>query len=219
MAAETPSDRALVTNAVAGATVEAVLTPTTTGIAEHRGPGRRVQDIPVISIALSSPLGNKDQARLLDLLHRSMPRPVVVLLREPDDAATISVALTRVSQTDDSRSVVEAAISGAISSIPPGSLNPNRLNHTDLWSYYQAVAKTIATAGSGGHPDLDATHAITARHRLDELEVELATVTRQAQKEKSLKKRIDMNAHVKRLRAEIEDVRGLLYAHQQPQER
>ena len=54
MAAETASDRALITKAVAQATVEAVLTPTTTGIAEHRDPVRRVQDIAVISIATAT---------------------------------------------------------------------------------------------------------------------------------------------------------------------
>lgn len=213
MAAETTSDRRLVTSAVGRATVEAVLTPTTTGIAEHRGSVRRVQDIAVISIDVPSPLGNKDQTRLLDIVHRSMPRPVVVLLPEPDGAATISVALTRISQTDNARSVVEAAIIGALSSLPPGALSLSRLDRTDLWAYYQDLAKTIATAGSGGVPSLDAVQAITERRRLDGLEADLATVTRNAQREKSLQKRIDLNARAGALRVEIEEVKSHLYAH------
>lgn len=218
MATETAGDRKLITNAVAGATVEAVLTPGTTGIAEHREPGRRVQDIAVISIALAGPVSVKDQARILDLVHRSMPRPVVLLLKAADGGVTISAALTRVSHTDDSRSVVEASIAGDLASLPEGSLNVGQLVRTDLWAYYQDLARAIATDGDGS-PDLDAEHAIAERRRLDSLEADLATITRQAQKERSLSKRIDLNTRAKTLRAEIEDVRGLLYAHHQQQHR
>ena len=218
MAAETVSDRKLITNAIASATVEAVLTPATTGIAEHRGPGRRVQDVAVISLVLAGQVSAKDQTRALELVHRSMPRPVVVLLKAPDDGVTISAALTRVSQTDDSRSVVEASIAGDLASLPEGSLNVGKLVRTDLWAYYQDLAKTIAIDGNRS-PDLDAEHAIAERRRLDGLEAYLTTVTRQAQQEKSLPKRIDLNARAKTLRAEIEDVRGVLYAHHQKQHR
>lgn len=216
MAAETASDRKLITNAVGSATVEAMLTPTTVGIAEHRGTGRRVQDIAVISIALSAQLSSKDQARLLDLLHRAMPRPVVVVLRQPDDSTTFSVALTRLSQTDDSRSVIEAAITGGNSSLPDGSVALSKLNRTDLWAYYQDLAKMVATEGDGGNEDLDAKQTIAERHRLDDLEAELAAITRQAHTEKSLQKRIELNTHAKALRAEIEGATRLLYAHGQP---
>ncbi|UTT58954.1 DUF4391 domain-containing protein [Cellulosimicrobium cellulans] len=216
MAAETASDRKLITNAISSATVEAVLTPATTGIAEHREPGRRVQDVAVISLVLAGQVSAKDEARLFDLLHRSMPRPVIILLKAPDDGVTISAALTRVSQTDDSRSVVEASIAGDLASLPEGSLDIGQLVRTDLWAYYQDLAKAIATDGNGS-PDLDAAHAIAERHRLDGLEADLATVARQAQKERSLPKRIDLNTRAKTLRAEIEDVRGLLYAHRQQQ--
>ncbi|MFH6687338.1 DUF4391 domain-containing protein [Cellulosimicrobium funkei] len=218
MAAETASDRKLITNAIASATVEAVLTPATTGIAEHREPGRRVQDVAVISLVLAGQVSAKDQARVLDLVHRSMPRPVIVLLKAPDDGVAISAALTRVSQTDDSRSVVEASIAGDLASLPEGSLNVGQLVRTDLWAYYQHLAKAIATDGNGS-PDLDAEHAIAERRRLDGLEADLATVARQAQKEKSLPKRIDLNTRAKTLRAEIDDVRGHLYAHHQEQHR
>ncbi|WP_282946543.1 DUF4391 domain-containing protein [Cellulomonas endometrii] len=218
MAAETANDRKLTTNAIASATVEAVLTPATTGIAEHREPGRRVQDVAVISLVLAGQVSAKDQARALDLVHRSMPRPVIVLLKAPDDGVAISAALTRVSQTDDSRSVVEASIAGDLASLPEGSLNVGQLVRTDLWAYYKDLAKAIATDGNGS-PDLDAEHAITERRRLDGLQADLTTVTRQAQKEKSLPKRIHLNTRAKTLHAEIEDVRGLLYAHHQQQHR
>ena len=147
-----------------------------------------------------------------------MPRPVIILLKAPDDGVAISAALTRVSQTDDSRSVVEATIAADLASLPEGSLNVGQLVRTDLWAYYQDLAKAIATDGNGS-PDLDAAHAIAERRRLDGLEADLATVARQAQKEKSLPKRIDLNARAKTLRAEIEDVRGVLYAHHQQQHR
>ncbi|KMM46559.1 hypothetical protein CWIS_04460 [Cellulomonas sp. A375-1] len=215
-AAETSGDRKLIGSVVAGATVEAVLTPATLGIAEHREPGRRVHDIAVISVALAVQLNKNDQARILDLLHRSMPRPVVVLLQAPDNETTVSVALSRVSQTDDSRSVVEAAITAEVSSLPHGSLSLVELNRTDLWAYYCDLARAVVTAGTGGNADLDAERLITERHRLDGLEAELATATRRTLREKSLQKRIDLNMHAKALRAEIEDVRGLIYARHQP---
>ncbi|WP_431836173.1 DUF4391 domain-containing protein [Cellulomonas sp. Y8] len=218
MAAEAANDRKLITNAIASGTVEAVLSPATTGIAEHREPGRRVQDVAVISLVLAGQVSAKDQARVLDLVHRSMPRPVIVLLTAPDDGVAISAALTRVSQTDHSRSVVEASIAGDLASLPEGSLNVGQLVRTDLWAYYKDVAKAIATDGNGS-PDLDAEHAITERRRLDGLQAELTTVVRQARKEKSLPKRIDLNTRAKTLHAEIEDVRGLLYAHHQQQHR
>lgn len=212
MAAETAGDRKLLSNAVAGASVEAVLTPATTGIAECRDSSRRVQDVAVISVALSGPISTKDRTRLLDLLHRSMPRPVVLLLREPDAADTISVALTRVSRTDDSRSVVDATVTSETSALAADALSLRVLNRTDLWAYYQDLARAVATNGSGGGAGLDAKHAIDARHQLDALDAELGAVTRQAQKENSLQKRIDLNTRAKALRAEIQDLRGLLYA-------
>lgn len=218
MAAETSSDRTLINNAVASATVEAVLTPTTVGIAEHRETGRRIQDIAVISIALATTLSGKDEARLLDLLHRSMPRPVIVLLQRSDKCVVVSVALTRVSQTDDSRSVVEAAITGEMSSLPAGSLDVSRLVRTDLWAYYQDLARAIATEGHARSLGLNAERAIAERHRLTRLEAELATVARQAQREKSLQQRIGLNARAKALRTEIKNVRASLYASHQAQQ-
>jgi len=218
MAAETTTDRKLIANAIASATVEAVLTPASAGIAEHREPGRRVQDVAVISLVLAVQVSSKDRARLLDLVHRSMPRPTIVLLKTPDDGVMISAALTRVSQTDDSRSVVEASIVGDLASLPEGSLHVGHLVRTDLWAYYQDLAKAIATDGNGP-PDLDAAHAIAERRRLDSLEADLATVARQAQNERTLPKRVDLNTRAKNLRVEIEETKGVLYAHRQQQHR
>jgi hypothetical protein len=206
-----PADARLLARVIASATIVGVLSPATIGAPAFHDSDHRVDLIPVLSVALVEGIKAAERTRVAELLHRSMPRPSVLGLSGSDGHMLLSVALTRLSRTDEGFSVVEAHLFAGTSTLPPKALYVTRLARSDLDALYRDLVRTFAANGSPASAALTAADAVSLRQRLASLESELAVATREATREKAIQRRIEINAHARTLRTRIEQGRSSLY--------
>lgn len=218
-AASQTADSALITRAVAGASVQAVLRADNLKVPAYVDEQRRVDDIAVFHLELSDSASPADVTRLVELLHRSMPRPLILFLSSPRDGESISLALTHLNLSDPDRatSVIDQSVVVPLKSITRGGLRIDNLNRTDLWALYRDLVRVAAADGRPASASLSTDEALDLRGRLAALNAELAVVARDAKKEKSQAGRIRLNTTARELRQQIEVVAGSLYGPTSPQ--
>jgi hypothetical protein len=211
-AASQPADAALITRVVSSAWLVAVLHTENVKISAYVDEQRRVDDIAVLQVELHATASSGDVARLIELLHRSMPRPLVLFVFGTREGSVLSLALTHLNLGDPDRatSVVDQSLVVPLNGIPVGALRLDALNRSDLWALYRDL---VRVAAAGGHPAsaaLSAEAALDLRARLTSLETELAAVVREAKREKSQAGRINLNTRARELRLQIEHLADAL---------
>jgi hypothetical protein len=215
---ESPADARLLTKVIAQATIVGVLSPQTIGVRGFADDDHRVDMIPVLEVQLVERARQPDRIRAAELLHRSMPRPAIIGLVVPDGGAHLSLALTRLSKTEEGRSVIEVSITVPIEDLAPETVRVGRLAQTDLAALHRDLVRTVAANGRPASVALTAAEAVALRQRLAALDAELVAVVRDAGREKNMQRRIDLNTRAKSLRTEIDSVRGSLYAASTPKQ-
>ncbi|MEV7439063.1 DUF4391 domain-containing protein [Streptomyces griseoviridis] len=209
-----PADARLITKVVASAQLVGILRPETIQVPKYQDAERTVIDVPVLEVLVAEKTSAADRARVTELVHRSMAKPVVLLAHMPDGHTTLSLALSHVSRTDPTRStsVIDAHVMVPTGEIEPGALHLDRLDRTDMWALYRDLVRTAAADGRPDGTALQAVDAIALRRRLTDLEGELITVIRDAKRAKNQQRRIELNLAARTLRAQIGHVRGNLYS-------
>lgn len=200
-------DRAVdVASAVVG-----VIRPETVQVPPGRSGSDLVADIPVIHLVLAPKATSADQTKLIDLIHRGMPRPVIVFVTSPKGVDWISLALSHVSVSNAERSVIDARVFASLDQIVPGSLRLKVLDRADLATLYRDLTRVVAANGQPTVPGLSAEKIIQMRSELMALEADLATTVRAAQSERSQPGRIALNTRARELRDRIQTVGAALY--------
>ncbi|WP_259465045.1 DUF4391 domain-containing protein [Streptomyces sp. TLI_171] len=211
---QAPADARLITKAVASARLVGILRPETIQVPKYQEADRVVVDIPVLEVVVAEKTTAADRHRVAELIHRSMAKPVVVLVHVSDGTTALSLALSHVSRTDPTRStsVIDAHVVVPAGQIAGGALHLDRLDRTDMWALYRDLVRTAAADGRPANTALQATDAIGLRRQLTDLEAELTTVVRDAKQAKNQQRRIELNEHARALRAQIAQARGALFS-------
>ena len=192
----------------------AALKPTTVGVPEYRDDTREYLEIAVLRLTMR-PMAKA--ARLVDLVHRAIPYPLL-LLAEQDERTGLSVAHKRWSHSEAGKTVLE----GDVVSIEwegegngqywPSFCEAVSLGHqpqTALHLLYQGWVDTLL-AFKAAHltgsfsPAINATHAGVRRDALQEYArcaSEIARLRGAAAKEKQMSRRVDLNLEVQRIEA------------------
>ncbi|WP_436764459.1 DUF4391 domain-containing protein [Streptosporangium sp. V21-05] len=209
-----PADARIITKSVLSVKLLGILRPETIRAPKYQDAKRTVVDISILEIVLAERTMPANRTRVAELIHRSMPRPVVLLACLPDGSTILSLALSHVSQTDSRRetSVIDAHVMVPVSQLEPGTLHLDRLDHTNMWALYSDLVRTAAADGRPASTSLSAADAIALRRKLIDLELDLVAVVREAKQAKSLQRRIELNTNGRSLRDQIEGVRGTLYS-------
>ena len=210
------ADVRLITRVVSSAEVVAILRPETIQVPPYRDDERTVVDIAILDVTLGEIVSGRDRSRLAELLHRSMPRPVVAFLRVPGDDVVLSLALSRPSRSEPERSTIEASVQIPLDDIAADALHIARLNRTDVWALYRDLVRVAAAGGWPGNGAMTAEDAVMLRRRLIDLEIELSALVHEAKREKNQQRRIDLNTRGRELRSQILRVRGSLYSTDSP---
>ncbi|MEQ1792957.1 MAG: DUF4391 domain-containing protein [Nitrospira sp.] len=194
----------------------AALKPTNIAVPAFRDDVREYLEIAVLTATFRA--GSKP-TRLIELIHRAIPYPVVLLSGE-GNAVSLSLAHKRWSQGEGGAVVLEDLRRTAsfdpkkpaaekalfISSLAISAL-PNR----DLFALYQGWIDRVAAleaaqiTGTFTQPDSD-DRALVLREGLDErtrLQRELATLRVQAKKERQMNRLVQLNLEIKRLEAKV----------------
>jgi hypothetical protein len=194
----------------------AALKPTNIAVPAFRDEVREYLEIAVLTATLRA--GAKP-TRLIELIHRAIPYPLVLVAAQ-GDTVTLSLAHKRWSQGETGKVVIEdvrrtapfrpdaptAEEASFLASLAVSSL-PTR----DLFALYQGWLDRIAAleaaqiTGTFAPPD-SADRASALREGLDthaRLQRDLAVLRAQAEKEKQLNRRVELNLEIKRLEAKL----------------
>lgn len=201
----------------------AALKPTNIGVPEFRDDVREYLEIAVLTASFRQAA---KPARLIELIHRAIPYPVLLLSCQ-SEKISLSLAHKRWSQGEAGKVVIEdlhrtAAIDPNALAEPEmqflSSLALSTLPTANLFALYQAWIDRLAglaaasITGSFTTPT-SAEHSATLRGGLANharLQYELTTLRNQAAKEKQLNRRVELNITIKKLEVELADLKTTL---------
>jgi hypothetical protein len=194
----------------------AALKPTNIGVPIFRDDVREYLEIAVLAITLRA---KAKPTRLTELIHRAIPYPVV-LVADHGDTVSLSLAHKRWSQGEKGKVVIEdvrrtAPFQSDTPTVEESSFLANLavsgLPRHNLFELYQGWIDRVAgleaarITGSFAPPD-SPERASALRDGLDSharLQREIATLRAQAEKEKQINRRVELNLEIKRLEAKL----------------
>ena len=213
--APTAADRRWMQDGIEELVWIAALKPTNIGVPAFRDDAREYLEIAVLSLSLRT----AKAARIVELIHRAIPYPVL-LVTAPGETVSISLAHKRFSAGEGGKVVLEELhkttplVSGA--PLPEesdflASLALSSLPACDLFALYQGwidrvtaleAARVTGTFAPPGTPE----RATALNDGLEEyarLTREIAVLRAQAKREKQLNRRVELNLEINRLKAEL----------------
>lgn len=219
--APTAADKKLINDSVELLTWVAALKPTTIGVPEFRDEIREYLEIAVLSLQARS---SGRLARLIELVHRAIPYPLVLLTEHPE-GGSISFAHKRWAQNEEGKTVLDGDLTTAKLDLEDelgkpflSSINLLSQRKADLLTLYQGwiVSTTALQAASitGSYevpasPEKAAERAEALRVT-SQLESRIAALRSTAAKEKQMPKQVQLNLEIKRLKAELATARQQL---------
>ncbi|MFZ2386923.1 MAG: DUF4391 domain-containing protein [Polaromonas sp.] len=211
-AAATAADKRIILDGVEEIQWVAALKPTNIGVSEFHDDTRTYLELAVLSLSVR--LGAKT-ARLVELVHRAIPYPVLLIVNA-DDGLLLSLAHIRKAQNEANKTVLDGESVMAI--IPGGAIGQSLLQamalthqpRSNLFELYQGWTDTVMALDAAQLtgkfiPSTSREHA-AARHlalqQCRELDVRIANLRSAAIKEKQLPRQIAMNLEIKTLIAQ-----------------
>lgn len=221
--APTAADKRLINDGIEELLWMAALKPTTIGVPEYRDEVREYLEIAVLRLTLRAAAKT---TRLVELVHRAVPYPLL-LLTEQDDRAGLSAAHKRWSQGEAGKTVLEGDIVAAEWDTDydgerwpafRDALALGRQPRTTLYLLYQGWIDTLlalqaARLTGAFSVAVNAEHATARRDALQEctrLDAEIARLRATATKEKQMARRVELNLELKRVEVAIVAARAKL---------
>jgi hypothetical protein len=213
--APTAADKRQIQNGIEEIAWVAALKPINIGVPAFRDAVREYLEIAILTVALRS---TAKPPRLIELIHRAIPYPLV-LVTEHRDAVTLSLAHKRWSQGEAGKVVIEDVRQVQLHPDTPSteeagflaSIAVSRLPARDLFAVYDGLLQRLAAleaariTGAFAPPE-SAERASALREGLGEharLQRDLVILRARADKEKQLNRRVELNLEIKRLEAEL----------------
>jgi hypothetical protein len=210
--APTAADKRQINDGIEELLWVAALKPTTIGVPEYRDASREVLEIAVLSLSVRP---EAKAGRLIELIHRAIPYPVF-LITEQANTVSLSLASKRLAQNQADRVVLdESPVTCSLEASsnvrdPLGSLSlavQPRLHLLALYNGWIACLEAFLAARITGELAIadDAAREVARRRALADhsrLQREIAALRVQAQKEKQVNRRVELNIEIKRLEAE-----------------
>jgi len=212
--APTAADKRIINEGIEELLWLAALKPTTIGVPGYRDDVREYLEIAVLRLTLR-PVAKV--TRLVVLMHRAVPYPLL-LLTEQDDRAGVSAVHKRWSQGDAGKTVLDSDVvaaewdTGHDGECWPAFRNALALGkqpRTTLHALYQGWIDTLLALQAARLTGVfavaaNAEHAAARRDALQEcarLDVEIARLRATATKEKQMSRRVELNLALKRVEA------------------
>jgi hypothetical protein len=220
--APTAADRRQIQDGIEEIAWVAALKPINIGVPSFRDSVREYLEIAVLTVALRS---TAKPPRLIELIHRAIPYPVV-LVTEHRDAVTLSLAHKRWSQGEAGKVVIEDVRQVQLQPDTPSteeaaflaSIAVSRLPVRDLFALYDGLLQRMAALDAARitgvfAPPESAERASVLREGLGahaRLKRDLAILRAKADKEKQLNRRVELNLEIKRLEVELAATQQIL---------
>jgi hypothetical protein len=211
------ADKRLINDAIKEIHWLAVLKPNTVGVAEYRDDVREYLEIAVLVVTLHDEMMPAKRSRLIELIHRAVPYPVLLLLDE-GQKLTLSLAHKRWAQNEAGKVVLEGDVVTIVLDSDLTMEHPfaralalARQPQTNLLALYQSWLDCLTAwqvAKVTGRFTLSDTPAKAAARRetlriCQRLEQEGARLRALAVKEKQMAKQVKLNLALKHIDAEL----------------
>ena len=211
-AAATTADKRSILDGVEEIQWLAALKPNNIGVPEFRDDTRTYLELAVLSLSVRA--GAKT-ARLVELVHRAIPYPVLLIV-QAEDSLALSLAHIRQAHNEADKTVLEGE--SVLATIPADGIGQSFLQvmaltyqpRSNLFELYQGWIDTVmalkaAQVRGKFIPSASREHA-AARHlalqQCRELDVRIANLRSAARKEKQLPRQIAMNLEIQTLTAQ-----------------
>lgn len=190
--------------------------PTTIGVPAFSDDVRDYLEVAVVACALRS---SAKAARLIELIHRAIPYPVILLTAD-DAGLTVSAAHKRRALNDAARVVLDGVV--AASGLKPDapdkseqafhqSLAVAKQPRRDLHALYEGWIARIealnAARLSGVYEATDDAEAVERRRQAlnasNQITRQITTLRAQSNREKQINRRVDLNVQIQRLEADL----------------
>jgi len=211
--APTAADKRWINEGIEQVQWVAALKPTTVGVAEHRDEAREYLEIAVLHLVLRA---TAKLGRLVELVHRSVPYPVVAVA-EQRGRSQLSLAHKRWSQGEAGKTVLDgdvvavdpAEVDEATRAAFLSALALGRQPRGTLFALYQGWIDTLlalhAARRTSAFAIPDAADRRAARREAlsecERLEAEIARLCASATKERQMPRQVELNLELKRLEA------------------
>ena len=211
--APTAADKRRINDGIEQLRWVASLKPSTIGVAAYQDAEREYLEIAVLRMMLRPAA---KAARLVELLHRAVPYPVVAVC-EQDSRATVSLAHKRWSLGEGGKTVLDGDVVGvdpeaageairedflaalALDSQSRGSLFALYQGWVEVLFAFQAAGRTQSFVVQGSADRR--TSRREALSECDRLEAEINRLKAAAIKEKQIPRQVELNLEIKRLEA------------------
>ena len=227
--ASTASDKRLITDAIEDIQWLAALKPNTIGVPEYRDTQREYLEIAVLAVTLRGAIKPTSLSRLVELVHRAVPYPVLLLLVD-EPTLILSLAHKRWAQNEAEKIVLDGdLVSASLSRTASGtteadtkarpeaehafvqSLAIARQPQASLHALYQGWIECVqslhAARRTGSYQAAATPEQAAARRQAladcQRLEGEISRLRAEATKEKQLARQVELNLTLKRIQSEL----------------
>lgn len=213
--APTAADKRLINDGIDAVRWVAVLKPAICGVPEFRDEVRHYVEIAVLHVTLRE---QAREARLIELLHRAVPYPVLLLL-DRAGTATVSLAHKRQALKEADKVVLDGepvtvdvqAASDGIRADFLRAMELPRQPRASLYALYQGWVDTVlalqAAVVTGAFCLLDSADRAAARrralHASIALQGQIASLRALAAKASQVARQVELNLEIQRLQAEL----------------
>lgn len=219
--APTASDKRAIQEGIDELQWFAACKPTTIGVPTFSDEVREYLEIAVVGCVFRESTDGKSAkaSRLIELIHRAIPYPVI-LLTSNQDTLTVSAAHKRRSQNEAARVVIDGVVAAA--GLHPDKADPLEQSflasltlaqqpRRDLAALYEGwLARVEALKASrltGTYTSTDIAEAIELRRQAlgvsTQILRQITGLRTQAKREKQFKRRVDLNVQIQRLEADL----------------
>ena len=211
-AAATAADKRSILDGIEEIQWLAALKPRNIGVPEFRDDTRTYLELAVLSLSVRA--GAKT-ARLVELVHRAIPYPVLLII-QAEDGLALSLAHIRQAKNEADKTVLDGE--SVLATLPVDAIGQKflqamalpRQSRSNLFELYQGWADTVmaleAAQVTGMFIPSTNREQASARHlalqQCRELDVRIANLRSAASKEKQLPRQIAMNLEIKTLTAQ-----------------
>ncbi|HYN10611.1 MAG TPA: DUF4391 domain-containing protein [Vicinamibacterales bacterium] len=216
--APTAADKRHINERIELLTWVAALKPATAGVPEYRDEGREYLEIAVLQMSLrrADDGGTSAGGRLIELVHRAVPYPVILIA---DDRGARSVSLsaahTRWSEGEACKTVLDGEVvavewpdgSAGLSTTERESLALARQPRASMFAAYQGwigvlvamLAGRITGAFSPVPSSERTAERLAALQEWEQIEAEMVRLRIAGKKEKQISRQVELNLALKRL--------------------
>lgn len=214
--APTTSDRQQINDGIEEVHWVAALKPGNCGIPAYRDAQREYVEAAVLHLNLRQ---SARPARLIELLHRAVPHPTLLLVSTPD-SLQLSVSHKRWAQNEAGKIVLDGEISTVSMQAAPqvsaaflAAINLERQPRSDLYAFYQGWIDTLlalqAAHLTGSFRMASSLLDAAARHQAlrscIELQAQISAVRTLAQRAQQIARQVELSLQLKQLQKALDE--------------